>query len=184
MGIVAGEHLTATLDFDHGVTANLLQHRYPKGVNPAMEFCGSEGRIMVGNLLHQQGKKGGMLLPETHYVPGAAAEWEDLDPIFPDCRTADGVSQVEDLWFVEEYVRALDEGRDHECSGQEGLHVVEVMMGILESAACGRRVELPQKDRSQPLMRWRREHGLGAPQPVPRDYREWLQAEDRRLGRC
>lgn len=185
MGIVAGEHLTATLDFDNGVTANMLQHRYPKAVNPVMEFCGSEGRLMVGNLLYMKDRKGGMLLPETHYAPGAtAAQWEDLDPIFPDCRRADGVSHVEDLWFVEEYVRALDEGRDHECSGKEGLHVVEVMMGILESAAYGRRVDLPQEDRSQPLMRWRREHGLGAPEPMPRGYAEWLQAEDRRLGRC
>ena len=149
-----------------------------------MEFCGSEGRLMVGNLLYREGKKGGMLLPETHYVPGATeAQWEDLDPIFPDCRPADGASHVEDLWYVEEYVRALDEGRDHECSGREGLHVVEVMMGILESAAYGRRVDLPQKDRSQPLMRWRAEHGLGAPETMPRGYAEWLQAEDRRLGR-
>ena len=177
MGIVAGEHLTTTLDFDNGVTASLLQHRYEKKVNSVMEFCGTEGRLMVA-------KKGGMLLSATHYTPGdTVEEWEDLDPIFPICKKPDGVSDVEDLWYVDEYVSALDEGRDHECNGSEGRHVVEVMMGIFESAAYGRRVALPQLDRSQPLLRWRREHGLGAPEPMPRGYYEWLEAEDHRLGR-
>ena len=185
MGIVAGEHLTATLDFDNGVTGDLLQHRYPTAVNPVMEFCGTEGRLMAGNLIYDEKKKAGMFLPATHYAPGGATveEWEDLEPIFPDCRKPDGASTVDDLWYVDEFVSALDEGRAHECSGEEGRHVVEVMMGILESAAYGRRVDLPQKDRSQPLMRWRREHGLGAPDAMPREYGEWLDAEDRRLGR-
>ncbi len=184
MGIVAGEHLTATLDFDNGVTGTLLQHRYPKAINPVMEFCGTEGRLMAGNLIYDQKKKAGMFLPATHYAPGATGEkWEDLEPLFPECRTTDSKSQVDDLWYVDEYVDALDEGRDHECSGAEGLHVVEVMMGILESAAYGNRVELPQTDRSQPLMRWRREHDLGAPEAMPREYDAWLEAEDRRLGR-
>ena len=59
MGIVAGEHLTANLDFDNGVTGTLLQHRYPKGVNPVMDFCGTEGRLMAGNLIFDKKKKAG-----------------------------------------------------------------------------------------------------------------------------
>ena len=55
-------------------------------------------------------------------------------------------------------------------------------MGLFESAAYGRRVELPQEDRSHPLLRWRREHGLDDPGPVPRDYGEWLAAEDDRIA--
>lgn len=38
MGTIAGEHITATLDFAGGVTATLLQHRFPTSVNPVMEF--------------------------------------------------------------------------------------------------------------------------------------------------
>ncbi|MAG37191.1 MAG: hypothetical protein CL878_13235 [Dehalococcoidia bacterium] len=57
-------------------------------------------------------------------------------------------------------------------------------MGIFESAAYGRRVELPQPGRDHPLLRWRREQGLGDPPPaVSRAYPEWIVAEDRRLGR-
>ena len=89
----------------------------------------------------------------------------------------------DDYWFVEEYVRALDENRDHECSGGEGRHVLEIMMGIFESAVHGKRVELPQSRRDHPLLRWRREAGLDDPSPMPRPYNEWLEAEDHRLGR-
>ena len=56
-------------------------------------------------------------------------------------------------------------------------------MGIFESAAYGKRVDLPQKCLEHPLLRWRREQGLAPPEPMPRDYNEWLAAEDQRLGR-
>ena len=56
-------------------------------------------------------------------------------------------------------------------------------MGIFESAAYGGAVDLPQKRRGHPLLRWRREHGLGDAESVPRPYDKWLTAEDRRLGR-
>ena len=81
-------------------------------------------------------------------------------------------------------MRALDECRDHECSGAEAHHVVEIMMGAFESAAYGRQVDLPQPNREHPLRRWRRENGLpDEPKPMPRPYNEWLAAEDQRLGR-
>ena len=85
---------------------------------------------------------------------------------------------------MEEYVAALDEGRDHESSGYEGRHVMEIMMGIFESAAYGKRVDLPQQDRSHPLLRWRSENGLPPPEPMPRPLAEWVVAEDARLGRA
>ena len=78
---------------------------------------------------------------------------------------------------------ALDEGREHECSGEAGRQVLEILMGIFESGAYGRRVEVPQKDRCHPLLRWREEAGLQLPAAMPRPYGEWLEAEDRRLGR-
>jgi len=87
-----------------------------------------------------------------------------------------------DYWFVDEYVRALDEGREHECSGAEGRHVMEIIMGTFESAAYGTRVDLPQSNREHPLVRWRHEAGLGAPEPMPMIDAEWLAEENRRLG--
>ena len=41
-------------------------------------------------------------------------------------------------------------------------------MGIFESAAYQKPVDLPQQGREHPLLRWRAEAGLGPPAPMPR----------------
>ena len=69
----------------------------------------------------------------------------------------------------------------YECSGTAGLHVVETMMGLFESAAYRQRVALPQEDRSQPLLRWRKDHELAELDPLPRDLDTWLAVEDQRI---
>ena len=116
-------------------------------------------------------------------------QWQALTPIYPEsfeqaAGTISGnTNMIEgDYWFVDEYVRALDEGREHECSGAEGRHVMEIIMGTFESAAYGTRVDLPQCNREHPLARWRHEAGLGAPEPMPMVDAEWLAEENRRLG--
>ena len=177
MGTIAGEYITASLRFDNGVTANLLQHRFLEvdQVGYRIELYGTKGRLMwrVG---------GAWWLPQPHFLPdGEHDRWEPLDPIYPDHFDPGSGLRADDYWFVEEYVNALDEGRDHECSGVEGRHVLEILMGIFESAAYGRPVDLPQRRRDHPLRRWRSEHGLGDPAPMPRPYDEWLDAEDQRV---
>jgi hypothetical protein len=177
MGMVAGEHITATLEFDGGLSANLLHHRLPAvdSAGYSMELWGTEGRIIW---------RGPWLLPTPHFVPdGKHDRWETLQPILPDGFDPSSGADEAEYWFVDEYVHALDEGREHECSGLEAHHVVEIMMGIFESGAYRRVVELPQAQRDQPLLRWRRENGLGEPEPMPREYGAWLKAEDQRLAR-
>ena len=179
MGTIAGEHITANLDFDDGLSATLLQHRFPQIDSNAygIEFLGTEGRLMWRS-------RGVWQLPQPHFLPdGRDDAWQALELVYPDHFDPECGAAVDDYWFVEEYVQALDEGRDHTCSGAEARHVVEIMMGIFESAAYRRHVPLPQVARDHPLLRWRREHGLPAPEPGPRPYEEWLAAEDRRLGR-
>lgn len=181
MGEILGENITATLEFQGNVTATLLQHRFPivDSVAYGLEFCGTEGRIFW--------KQGGVWwMQEPHFHPGKReAQWEPLDQIIPDNYQPESSAKVEDFSFVEEYVRALDEGREHICCGGEGRHVMEIMMGIFESAAYGRTVSLPQVERDHPLLRWRKEAGLVKdPEEMPRAYYEWLAKEDERLGLC
>jgi predicted dehydrogenase len=179
MGTICGERITALLHFDKNVTGTLIQHRYPVVDNTAygMEVFGTEGRMFWKTT-------GAWLLPTPHYVPdGVHDRWEALPLAYPDTYDPAGKADAADYAYADEYVKALDEGREHECSGIEGRHVMEVLMGVFEAAAYGRRVTLPQEDRQHPLLRWRNEHGLEAPAPMPRDYREWLEAEDHRLGR-
>ena len=184
-GTIAGDHVTASLQFANGVTGTLLQHRFDQIQLDAhvVELYGSEGRL----LWHPQGA---WWLPNPHVLPANDLDqWQALQPIYAESfeQVADkipGQSKMTegDYWFVDEYVRALDEGRAHECSGTEGRHVIEIIMGIFESAAYATRVELPQVDRQHPLTRWRQEAGLEAPEPMPMVDAEWLEEEERRLG--
>lgn len=179
MGTIACEDITAALQFDNGITATLLQHRFQPVDSTAygMEIYGTEGRIWWKT-------SGSWLLPQPHFLPdGKHDNWEALKPIHPEGYDAKSGADEAEYWYVEDYVRALDDGRDHRCSGAEALHTIEIMMGIFESAAYGVRVDLPQERRDHPLLRWRSEAGLDAPEPMPRPYGEWLAAEDRRLGR-
>ena len=177
-GTIAGESITAALQFDDGVVANLLQYRLPKvsRAGHALEFYGTEGRLLWS--------VDAWWLPQPHYVPNGEHDgWQLLEPGYPEHYDPASEAYTADYWYVEEYVHALDENRDHACSGDEGRHELEVIMGIFESAVSGKRVELPQSRRDHPLLRWRREAGLDDPSPMPRPYYEWLEAEDRRLGR-
>lgn len=180
MGAIACEQVTAALSFDNNVTADLLQHRFPVVDSAAymLELYGTEGRLIW--------KSGGAwVLPQPHFLPdGERDRWEPLDLIYHEDFDPEGSAGEMEFWFADDYVQALDEGRPHECSGDEALHVIEVLMGIFESAAYQKAVELPQDQRDHPLLRWRREHGLEEPEPMPRGYGDWLKAEDERLGRA
>ena len=133
MGTIACEDITAALQFDNGITATLLQHRFEPVDSTAygMEIYGTEGRIWWKT-------SGSWLLPQPHFLPdGKHDNWEALEPIHPEGYDAKCGADEAEYWYVEDYVCALDDGRDHRCSGSEALHTIEIMMGIFESAAYG-----------------------------------------------
>jgi predicted dehydrogenase len=178
MGTIAGERITAALEFESGITATLLHHRFPRVESSAFGLMihGSEGRILS--------RTDGAWWQPAPYDRPESGGWESLPLELPPGYDASRVGPADEFSYVDEYVRALDEDREHECSGEEARHALELMMGIFESATYGARVTLPQERRDHPLLRWRREAGLGPPPPAPRPYAEWLAAEDARLGRA
>lgn len=179
MGTVCGERISALLHFDGNVMGSLIQHRYPVVDSTAygIEIFGTEGRLFWK-------QTAAWLLPTPHFLPdGVHDRWEALPMAYPETFDPDGEADIAEYTYVDEFVQALDEGREHECGGGEGRHVIEVLMGVLEASAYGKRVSLPQQDRRHPLLRWREEQGMEPPAARPRDYNEWLEAEDRRLGR-
>lgn len=179
MGVLAGEAIEAVLEFDHGVLATLSHRRWPQvdSAGYGIELRGSAGRLYWR-------PTGAWLLRTPHWAPdGQHDGWEALEPFLPPLTIAlDAAAAADEVWYVDEYVRALDDHRAHPCSGVEGRHALEVIMGIFEAAAYRRRVELPQPLRDHPLLRWRLEHRLTAPPPRPRDYAGWLAAETQRLA--
>lgn len=179
MGTVLGERITATLEFENNVAATLIQQRFPAVDSTAygIELCGTEGRLLWKTT-------GAWWLPTPHFLPdGERDRWEQLPLSQAVGYNSESTASPEEYSYVDEYVNALDEGREHECSGIQGLHVIEILMAVLEASAYGKLVELPQKNRKHPLLRWRSEHGLDLPEPMARDYKKWLGEEDQRLGR-
>lgn len=177
MGAICGERLTAALQFNRGVSATLCQHRLPRVDSNAygLTVYGTEGRLIW--------RQNAWRLPTPHFVPdGQRDRWEPLPLLTPPGFDPALGANIDDYAYAHEYVRALQENRDHECSGQEARHTLEIMMGVFESVARGRRVDLPQPERDHPLLRWRAEHGLPGPPPAPRDYSAWLAEEDARLA--
>ncbi len=178
MGTIAGEYISASFQFAGNITGTLLQHRFDKMDTSAyvMEIYGSEGRLFW------KGDES-WWLPQPHYLPDR--QWEALEPIFPNSYQQENRSDASDFSFVDEYVRALDDDDQHQCSGYQGRHVLEIMMGIFESAAYGTRVNLPQKDRQHPLLRWRDDglsnEELGNLELLPRDYSSWLSEQGIKL---
>ena len=173
------EHITATLEFDGGVTAVLKQHRFPEVDSTAHGFMafGSRGRIRWHNT-------GAWWIPEPHFLPGEhQAQWVPLELVYPDHFDPSCGVRPDEYLYVDDFVRALDAGGEHASNGKEGRHVLEIMMGIFESGAYSRPISLPQPERDHPLLRWRQEAGLGASADMPRPYGEWMAAEASRLGK-
>ena len=181
-GTIIGEHLNAAMEWENGVTGTHFCHRFAQNDTTAhvTELYGTEGRIIVNHSAKQGGPR--LLLQPQYYPDGANDQWQPLDPIYPEGYDESMSASEDDYGYADEYVRALDEGRDHACNGANGHHVVEIIMAIYESAGYGRRVEIPQQNREHPLVRLRREHGLPDTTQAPIQYQELLESEDRRRG--
>ena len=84
-----------------------------------MEIVGTEGKLYGSACLLIKG--GAWHLPQPVYIPeGKPDQWEPLEPVYPEHYDRSSPAKLDDYWFVEEYVSALDQDRDHECSGAEG----------------------------------------------------------------
>lgn len=178
-GTIIGEHITAAMEWENGVTGTHFCHRFAKNdtTGHVTELHGTEGRIMVNHSAKQGGPR---LLRQPFYYPnGKDDQWELLSPIYPEGYEESMSASEDDYGYADEYVQALDEGRDHACSGADGHHVVEIIMAIYESVGYGRRVEIPQQNREHPLVRLRREQGLDDTTQAPIQYQELLDHEDK-----
>ena len=175
MGTIAGQQITATLEFDEMLTGTLHQHMFPGIEREALgfEIAGTEGRLRW----HYDG---GWILPVPWAVPGRA-EWQALPEQRPPAPLPDGVSEGE-YWYVDDYVNALDAGGSPPSDGRRGRHIIEIILAIFESGAYRRPVTLPQAERDHPLLRLRHEAGMGDPDPAPRPYREWLAVQAGKHG--
>ncbi|MGH2350999.1 MAG: Gfo/Idh/MocA family protein [Chloroflexota bacterium] len=176
-GLTAGEHLTCLYDLENGAYLINEEHYRPEVDSSTIRFevVGTEGALALDHaiptaLYHARS-------PHWHPV---RTEWTEV-PLSPEERTLAGYDFTDeavrgiDLWLADEWVRALDEGREPVINAQVGRHTMEMTHGAYASHAEGRRVELPQASREPPLERWLAREGRLNPGPAPDSYGAWIE---------
>ena len=158
-GWITGENISAIYDFDGGPTVFAEFHRRSQSESGwvHIKIYGEDGALCLYNQRQ-------LFIRRSRDWDVGDANWETYE--LPDAdRYLHGYDYFEhaggDLWMAEETVRALDEGRPHQCSGHEGRGVMDMMYGAWESHFTGRRVDLPMPRGYHPLLRARELAGLG-----------------------
>ena len=175
-GLVAGEHLTCLYELENGAYLIDEEHqRLPVDSSTIrFEVVGTEGALALDHAVplavyHSTS-------PHWHPV---RTEWTEI-ALSPEERTVAGYDFTDsavngmDLWMVDEWVRALDEGRDVIIGAAVGAATMEMIHGAYASHAESRRITLPQANREHPLERWLAREGRADPSPAPQTYAEWL----------
>lgn len=127
--------LIAAIEFHSGVIGQLTVTFDAHGDFPNITVFGSEGILGVPDPNNFDG-------PTTLKANG---ETETLDNALPFAQNSRGIG-------VADLAASITEGRPNRASGALALHVLEAMIGIFESGATGRRVELTTKpERPAPL---------------------------------
>ena len=176
MGTIAGQQITATLEFDQMLTGTLHQHMFPGIEREALgfEIAGTEGRLRW----HYDG---GWILPVPWAVPGRA-EWEALPEQRPPAPAAGRGVGGRVLVRGRLRQRAGRRRQPAQQTGAAGATSSRSSWPSSSPARTGGRSRLPQAERDHPLLRVRREAGLGDPDPAPRPYREWLAVQAGKHG--
>ena len=123
-------HAAATIDFASGPIVTLVTSfdapttAFPEGI----EIHGTEGTLAVPD----PNSLGG----PVRVARGRDAEWEELALV--------NAYDSHDWWAlgVAEMAHAMLEDRPHRASAELGLHVLEIMEGVIASSQTGRAVEL------------------------------------------
>lgn len=146
VGPVAGDEVIAQFGFDHGVVgtfnsrAKLREAAGPWG----LEIIGTKGSARVlTNVPAQVFVKN--ITPWN--AEGHIDTWKrPAGPVVPSSFALANARLVDDL------IVAIEERREPECSGQNAMKAIEMVMGVYQSALSHSRVVFPLTERSHPLI--------------------------------
>lgn len=185
-GLVAGEQITCLYELA-GAAYFVNEDHYRPEVDSStdrVEFVGTEGALAL-----EYAERGRVALYHSatpHWRP-AGENWSMLPLTEAECTidglgTLNGAVRGDDIWLVEEWVRALDEGREPVLNARVGADTMEMIHGAFASHAEARRIDLPQENREHPLERWLKREGRPIPTEAPANYDEWLKWVQERSG--
>jgi predicted dehydrogenase len=135
-------HVAGTLRFAAGPLVTMIQSFDVWGSTlPRIEIYGSEGSMVVPD----PNTFGGPIMVRR----ADEREWQSLNPLFRPVENSRGLG-------VLDLADAVRTGATPRCDGTVGLHVVDVMQGLLESGDEGRHVAMttrPERPAAMPLER-------------------------------
>lgn len=144
VGWVAGDEVFARFGFGDGVSVAFTSTaRLRETVGHwGLEFFGSKGTARINcdvapNVFVRRA------MPWKS--EGKTEQWEPLDV------TLVKTPPARDLGPVGDWLEAIAQGRDPECSGHNGAWAVEMVMAVYHAALSGRRISFPLTDREHPL---------------------------------
>jgi predicted dehydrogenase len=181
LGLVAGDNITAYYAFRSGVYGIGEFFYRPKMDSRAyaVDLSGTEGTLCL-----RSGSGSGLYLQrDPVWHPTSPVPWEELRLTDDELRVpgTDLVTADAGVWMAQEMVNAIREDRDHVCSGEAGLHALEMILGTYAShAQRGARAALPLVDREHPLASWCRSSGGAVPELRILTDTEYMEAELRR----
>ncbi len=150
IGPLAGDALNAMYGMDDGVTAYFASHRGAAGGRFGLQICGSNGiiEILTGYIPEVN------YLPDPSWSPGRSGKsWVKVssagigkpEPYTGNNSPEGNVAACLDL------IAAIEEDRQPEANIYEGRTTVEMTAAVFESHRLGRPVDLPLKNRKNPL---------------------------------
>ena len=144
VGWVAGDRVNAQLAFPAGVQGWFTSDSRLREITGhwGIEFRGSTG---VAKLNCDLAPSVYVRKSSDWSAAGRREEWRPLDGV-PEMSAANHNRAP-----VTDWLEAIAEHREPECSGRHGRWTIEMVMGIYQSALLGGRVEFPLKRRSHPL---------------------------------
>lgn len=144
VGWVAGNAIFAHFAFENGVEGTFTSQAGLRNTAShwGIELHGSKGSARIN----------GDMAPNVFvrsagpWTPGGRTDrWQPLDP---DLRLS---PETHNLGPVGDWLQAIDQGREPECSGRNGAWAVEMVMGVYAAALSGSRTAFPLTQRVHPL---------------------------------
>jgi predicted dehydrogenase len=152
MGPVAGDHLSVTYGFDHGVEGYFSTHKARHGAAArfGLQVYGSKGVIQLttGSL------PAVYLLEDSSWFPGQSkAVWQPITSAGlgkPEPLSDGGLGQG-NLWIVKDLIEAIEQDRQPLGSIYDGRAALEMILAVYESHRLKRAVDFPLVNRQHPL---------------------------------
>jgi predicted dehydrogenase len=154
MGPLAGDHITASFGFDRSAVGYFASQKAPRGAGERDRFgltiLGSRGivQLTTGSL------PAAYFLADPSWFPGRSrAAWQEI--------TSQGVGKPETLkdgglgqgnvWIAQDLIDSIERDRQPKGSVYDGRAALEMIMAIYESQRVRGPVELPLRNRRNPL---------------------------------